>query len=293
MIKSMTAYGRGTITLPHATYCVEITSVNRKNCDIAVTLPRDWAGLEIEVRRLISDRGKRGSMIIKIARENSFLTQQVLPVDAKTMLQVKEEVLVLQRLLGLSQAVSFEFLYEQALRLKAQVSEAVSEEELNLVKDGVIQAVLAWDEMRALEGQALSQDLKSRIHEIGRMLDQIEKQAPMTVRVYEDKLKKRLMESHLFQEGDFERICREVLLYSDKIDITEEMIRLRSHLRQLMLELDDGAPAVGKKLDFLMQELHREANSLGVKCQDLEVIQIAVSIKSELEKIREQVQNIE
>lgn len=293
MIKSMTAYGRGMITLPNATFVVEITSVNRKNLDLSLTLPRDWLSLEVEIRKWIVEVAKRGSIIIKISKETSFENSSSLQLDYDVFKRLKDEIEKMQSSLELKQAISFEFLYEQATKLKGKELEISSDEIEGPVKEGLMNAVIAWDKMRQKEGSILYVDLVHRLSIIQDTVDKIKLLAPQTVKTFEEKLKKRLVESNFFQEGDFERICKEVLLYSDKIDITEEMTRLYSHLKQFIAEMDSQTPAIGKKLDFLMQEMHREANSLGVKCQDLEIIQLSVMIKSELEKIREQVQNIE
>lgn len=293
MIKSMTAYGRSTISLQDALFVVEITSVNRKNLDLSITLPRDWLSMEIEIRRWLSDCAKRGSVILKVTKETAFSNQSLLNIDVELFLTLKNEISSVQNKLGMSQNISFEFLFEQAMKLKSKDFEIDPDQVQGPIKKGIETAIMAWDKMRHQEGKHLHQDLKSRLNLVISLLDKVEKLVPNTVKAYEEKLKKKLMDSGFFQEGDFERICKEVLLFSDKIDTTEEMIRLRSHITQFLNEMNTGESAIGKKLDFLMQEMHREANSLGVKCQDLEVIQLAVAIKSELEKIREQVQNIE
>jgi uncharacterized protein (TIGR00255 family) len=293
MIKSMTAYGRGMIVLDQASYVVEITSVNRKNLDLSLTLPKDWLSLEIEIRKWIIDVAKRGSIIIKFTKETSFDSTSFLQMDLSVLKKLKEEITELQAALDLKQSISFEFLYEQASKVKAKEIDVTGEDLLNPIKEGISQALSNWNAMRHKEALHLKADLEERLQIVSDLLSKIEVLAPKTAKIYEEKLKKRLIESNFFQEGDFERICKEVLIFSDKIDITEEMIRLRSHIAQFIKGLDSQEEAIGKKLDFLMQEMHREANSLGVKCQDLEIIQLSVMIKSELEKIREQVQNIE
>ena len=289
----MTAYGRSTISLHDAIFVVEITSVNRKNLDLSITLPRDWLSIEVEIRRWLAELAKRGSIILKISRETAFSDNSLLNIDLNTFKELKKELSHIQSEIGLSNNISFEFLFEQAMKLKTKDFEIDAEDIQGPIKQGIESALKAWDKMRSKEGSHLHEDLKSRLNHVVQLLDKIEKLVPLTVKAFEEKLRKKLMESGFFQDGDFERICKEVLLFSDKIDTTEEMIRLRSHITQFLAEMKTGEAAIGKKLDFLMQEMHREANSLGVKCQDLEVIQLAVSIKSELEKIREQVQNIE
>ncbi len=289
----MTAYGRSTISLSVATFVVEITSVNRKNLDLSLTLPREWQALEIDVRKWVIEFAKRGSIIIKIARETNLENQNILNLDLVILKQLKEEISALQIQLDLKQSISFEFLLELASKMKGREIELTEEEIEGPIKEGVLRALKAWNHMRDKEGQNLYVDLDARVKSVKSTIEKIEHLAPLTAKVHEEKLRKKLIDSKFFQEGDFERICKEVLIFSDKIDITEEITRLRSHLDQFLIELKSSEHAVGKKLDFLMQEMHREANSLGVKCQDLEIIQLSVLIKSELEKIREQVQNIE
>jgi uncharacterized protein (TIGR00255 family) len=190
-------------------------------------------------------------------------------------------------------SVSLEFLIEQVQKNRVKEVEIDLEATLQPLQKGVETALSAWDKMRQKEGHHLSSDIEARLKLIHSTLSKIEKHAPNVVKAYEEKLKKRLMESGFFEDGDFERICKEVLIYSDRVDIAEEMTRLKSHIVQFLDVIKSDAVAIGKKLDFLVQEMNREANSLGVKCQDLEIIQWTVLIKSELEKIREQVQNIE
>ena len=293
MIKSMTAYGRGIVSLSQASFVVEITSVNRKNLDLSLTIPKDWLALEIDIRKWVMDFAKRGSIIVKISKESGFDAESCLQVDLAVLKKLKDEITNLQVELDLRQSISFEFLLEQASKLKGKELSLEQEEVEGPIKEGIFQALTAWDKMRAREGKSLCSDMFSRLELILALLDKISDMAPKTSKVYEEKLKKRLIDSNFFQEGDLERICKEVLIISDKIDITEEMIRLRSHIEQFKKAAQGNEEAVGKKLDFLMQEMHREANSLGVKCQDLEIIQLSVIIKSELEKVREQVQNIE
>lgn len=293
MIRSMTAYGRGMIVLNQGSFLVEITSVNRKNLDMSITLPKDWTALEIEIRKWMIDYAKRGSVILKVIKEASFVGQSYLQVDHEVLKKIKEEISNIQQILDLKQQISVEFLLEQSSKIKSKESDLSEEQIEGPINEGIIQAFIAWNKMREKEGKTLSEDIINRFHFILESLNKIELLAPKTAKAYEEKLKKRLVESNFFQDGDFERICKEVLIFSDKIDITEEMIRLKSHIEQFLKCLNSSEEALGKKLDFLMQEMHREANSLGVKCQDLEIIQISVAIKSELEKIREQVQNIE
>ncbi len=293
MIKSMTAYGRHSFELEGSYYRIEVISLNRKNLDLALVLPREWALFELEIRKWTLDYAKRGSITIKIQKEAEFEEQAFFQIDFDLLKKIKQNLEEIQQKLNIRDPVSFEFLLDQLAKLKMKESKIDDQQLKKVIREAFEKTLKDWDEMRICEGAALFLDIEKRLDQIALLIDKIEELASKTVQNYEQKLKKKLMESGFFQDVDFERICKEVLIYSDKIDITEEVIRLKSHIKQFLSESVQSELAVGKKLDFLMQEMHREANSLGVKCQDLEVIQLTVNIKSELEKIREQVQNIE
>ncbi len=291
MIKSMTAYGRGVAKLSYGQFIIELFSVNRKNLDMATTLPKELLPLDIEIRKWVQNVAHRGSISIKIAKDVSYESTS-LNLSIETLRDVKKEIEKVALELNLKPEISIQFLIEQSQKCRLKEPE-VDENDIRHFQKGVEEALRAWDKMREVEGKNLAQDLIQRLSVIKKTLLTIEEQAPHVAKSYEEKLKKKLIESPFFIEGDFERICKEVLIYSDRIDISEEMTRLKSHIQQFLEVIESGAVPVGKKLDFLIQEMNREANSLGVKCQDLEIIQLSVLIKSEIEKIREQVQNVE
>ena len=287
----MTAYGRGVAQLSDGQFIIELFSVNRKNLDIATTLPKELLPLDIEVRKWVQNVAHRGSISIKIAKNVSY-ESSCLNLNLETLREVKTEIEEIALKLNLKPELSIQFLIEQFQKCRFKDAE-IDENAKELFQKGVAHALLAWDRMREVEGKNLAEDLIERLNTIKKTLLLIEEHAPKVAKSYEEKLKKKLLDSTFFQEGDFERICKEVLIYSDRIDISEEMTRLKSHIQQFLEVITSNAIAIGKKLDFLVQEMNREANSLGVKCQDLEIIQLSVLIKSEIEKIREQVQNIE
>ena len=261
--------------------------------DLTLTLPKDWLSLEMEIRKHVLDYAKRGAVSLKITKEVNLDSTLSISSDIENLKKLKDELSFVQMSLGYNSSISFEFLIDQAGKLKSKEIAFTDEDKDGPIREGVLKALESWTKMKEVEGKTLESDITTRLLSIKDVLEKIQQLAPQTVKQYEEKLRKKLVDSNFFQEGDFERICKEVLIYSDKIDITEESIRLYSHIDQFFDTIKLANEPVGKKLDFLMQEMHREANSLGVKCQNLEIIQLSIQIKSELEKVREQVQNIE
>jgi len=296
MIKSMTAYGRGEVETAAQKWVVELKSVNHRFLELALNLPRRFWALEDRFRKLIKSRVARGRVDMQLSWE-SFEEQSVtLRLDMGLVAGVRE-VLEQLRLAGnIPESLKLEhFLhFSDLLVAKEQANQDLElEAAWETVSQAVNQALDLLDEMRATEGAALAADLAGSLADISREISQIAVLAPRVPELWRERVTGRLAE--LFPEGspvDETRLAQEVALMAERRDVAEEMARLESHLTQFQQTLESPGP-VGRKQEFLLQEMLREANTIGSKSVDLGISQAVLQIKGSLERLREQVQNIE
>ena len=292
MIKSMTGYGRAVETVNGREFTVELRSVNNRYLDCAVKLPRSVSFAEEAVKQAVKQSVSRGKVdvFITIKSENSddtkiTLNTSVLEGYLTAMRQMVNEFgdrddISVSTVSRLPEVFSVE---------KPEVDEDQLKSDLMSVVD---KALAGYDAMRAVEGQALDADLRRRGNTILELVSQVEAGNAQTVVDYRTRLENKLKEVLANTAIDESRILTEAAIFADKVAVDEETVRLRSHLQQMNSMLTAGG-AVGRKLDFLLQEMNREANTIGSKCTDVKLARIVVDIKAELEKIREQTQNIE
>jgi uncharacterized protein (TIGR00255 family) len=290
MIKSMTAYGRASRTAPIGRWVVEIHSVNRKMLDVHVHLPKEFLLFDRDVRKWVGEGVQRGQVTVRIFMQDEG---QVSPHYAELLKDQKKNWEKIANELGYDprQAVNLNFLVSQMHGLA--LADVLQEEDAlrSSLKETVEEALEEATRMKEREGAALSHDILKRLKLIDHCIPKILERSSLAVERYREKLRERLRE---FSGAECdERILREVVLFAEKLDITEELTRLRSHLDQFYRLLGSDEKSVGRTLDFLTQEMHREINTLASKSSDAEVSFLAVTMKSELEKIREQIQNIE
>jgi uncharacterized protein (TIGR00255 family) len=288
----MTGYGRAVQTVSGREITVEIRSVNNRYLDCTVKLPRLFSFAEDAVKQCVKDtvaRGKVDVFITVSAQEDSDL---VISLNRPVL----EGYLEAMRAMSAEYQIRDDITVTALSRLpdvftveKAQTDEEQCTRELIAVTS---QALGAYDRMRTTEGEALERDLRSRAQTILALVAQVEERSPATVAEYTARLEAKMKEVLESKTIDESRILTEAAIFADKVAVDEETVRLRSHLQQLESMLDTGGP-IGRKLDFLMQEMNREANTIGSKCNDLAQTRTVVEIKAELEKIREQMQNIE
>ena len=292
MIKSMTGYGRGVQTLSGREFTVELRSVNNRYLDCSVRLPRMLSFAEDAVKQAVKASVSRGKVdvFISVRSEGAEeakveLNVPVLEGYLKAMKQMVSQYDVRDDI-SVSTLSSMQdvFLVE-----KPEVDEEQLQKDLLQVVDA---ALAGYDAMRVREGQALDADLRSRGQTILTLVEQVEQGNAQTVIDYRTRLESKLREVLENTAIDESRILTEAAIFADKVAVDEETVRLRSHLQQMNTMLDGGG-AVGRKLDFLLQEMNREANTIGSKCTDVKLARVVVDIKAELEKIREQTQNIE
>ena len=292
MVKSMTGYGRAVETVNGREFTVEVRSVNNRYLDCTVKLPRGLSFGEDAVKQAVKASISRGKVDVLVsvraegAQETTVsLNKPMVEGYLAAMEQMKQDY-------GLAGDITVSVLSalpEVFLLDKPQVDEE------QLLQDflGVAEkALTAFDAMRATEGKALENDLRSRGQTILSLVEQVEGGSAQTVEDYRTRLENKLREVLASTAIDESRILTEAAIFADKVAVDEETVRLRSHLDQMNTMLTTGGP-IGRKLDFLLQEMNREANTIGSKCSDVRLARVVVEIKAELEKIREQTQNIE
>lgn len=291
-MNSMTGFGAATAPLGGSSIRVEISGVNRKQTEIAVALPRAWAALETTVRDTVATAVSRG-------RVNVTFTLQSTPGAAGALALNRDKLAALTATLSEAEATlgrSIDTSLDALLRLGIIAEETETDLPLETVETAAIpalrEALEAFVTLRAQEGANMKRDLLARIGTLREFRNQLMARAAGVASRHREVLLKRLAESGLPLPADDERIIKEIALFADRCDVSEEMTRLESHLNQFEAICDKSDP-VGRTLDFLCQEIFRELNTTGSKANDAELAQLVVTAKTELEKIREQVQNIE
>lgn len=294
MIKSMTGYGRGEMIFPDRTITVELRSVNNRYLDCSVRLPRLYLFLEDKIKSTVQQEISRGKVDVFITldstnSENSGFRISINHAVAKSYcdaFSALSETYKLENPLTSFQLSSMPEVF--LLEKEQENTEEVEAQILSVLK----QALEDFSAMRLREGQVLQEDILNHSTVIETLLAQIEDKSPVTVEEYRKKIERRMIEMLSHTTIDEGRILTEVAIFADKVAVDEETVRLHSHLKQLK-ELLAQDLAIGRKLDFLVQEFNREANTIGSKCNDSEISHWVVDLKAEIEKIREQTQNIE
>ncbi len=291
-MKSMTGYGRAKQELHGRTITAELRAVNHRYLDCTVKAPRQYGFLDDAVKKAAAARIARGKVEVYIGVE----TQEGGDIAVTVNHAVAEHYLAALHELadkyGLRDDVSVMSLAKLPDVLGSERIEQDADEMTRDVLAVFSEACNSFDEMRTREGEKLAEDVRNRAAEIERMVGEVEKRSPERVREYREKLLARMKEVLADTSIDETRIVTEAAIYADKTAVDEETVRLRSHLQQLDGMLNEEKP-IGRKLDFLVQEMNRETNTIGSKANDVSMAQIVVNIKSEIEKIREQIQNIE
>ena len=292
LIKSMTGYGRAVETVEGREFTVEIRSVNNRYLDCTVKLPRSLSFAEDAVKQAVKQAVSRGKVDVFITMRSESGNDVKVTLNAAMV----EGYLAAMKQMVADYSVADDISVSVIARMpevftveKPEVDEEQLKADLLSV---VAKALEGYNHMRTVEGAALDADLRSRGETILRLVGQVEAGNGQTVIDYRTRLENKLREVLANTSIDENRILTEAAIFADKVAVDEETVRLRSHLKQMNSMLTTGG-AVGRKLDFLLQEMNREANTIGSKCSDVNLARIVVDIKAELEKIREQTQNIE
>ncbi len=291
MIKSMTGYGRGQGEIDGLSFSVEIKTVNHRYADIGIKSPRFLAPLEADIKKQIQQVLKRGKIDLFITLDHTAALTNKPVVDEQVARAYVEAFRALQQVSGLPGDISLEFLAGQKDVLVMKDAEFPQDDLKECLSLAIDNALSAIQLMREKEGAATAADIENRLDLLAESLQQIEKLAALVPVEWQKKLHDRLARLQE-NDGDPQRIAQEIAIFADRCDISEEVTRFNSHLSQFRELIQKDEP-VGRQLDFLVQELNREANTMGSKSNDATLTRHVVTLKAELEKIREQVQNIE
>lgn len=290
----MTGFGRSEYCDGKRNTIVEIKSVNHRYNDILIRMSKKYSFAEETMKSLIKDKVKRGKVDVSVIVEN--ITENDTNVQLNSMLakQYYDNLKILENELQLEDDITLSLIASlpDVLKLKPDIED--EEAIIYSMKIPVKEAVEKLDKMRMIEGRKLAEDIISRSDYILNKVHGIEKRAPSVVSEYKQKLHDRI--NDLLGDTtiiDEERLATETAIFADRCSITEELVRLDSHIIQLKKNVEESKGSIGRKLDFIIQEMNREANTIGSKANDLEITNMVVDIKSEIEKIREQIQNIE
>ena len=292
MIKSMTGYGRAREMLHKRDITVEVRSVNNRYLDCTVKMPRMYGFAEDAVKQHVQKAISRGKVDVFITVDASAADVAKVTVNRELAAQYAAALGELAEVCGTEPHVTPETLS----RFPDVLTVTKADEDLETVSADLCavldEALQAYNAMRAVEGAKLAEDVGNRLTYIENYTSQVEKRSPETVAEYRAKLTARMQEVLQSTTIDEQRILTEAAIYADKVAVDEETVRLRSHVAQLRTMIASDEP-MGRKMDFLIQEVNRESNTIGSKCNDVAIAQVVVGLKAEVEKMREQVQNVE
>ena len=291
MIRSMTGYGRGNISKNEREYQIEIKSVNHRYLDISAKMPRQLSYLEDAIKKEIASKVKRGKIDVFITFNNNSLEGRTIKINTELAHAYIEELKRLsekEKILSDIQVTEISK-YPDVLNIQNEQDDDKIKEELIEVLNDAIENFIS---MRQTEGSKISEDLLKRLDYIEVKVNEISKLSTGLIEEYVVKLETRIKEILKDQELDKQRLAQEVVIYADKCSVEEEITRLNSHILQFK-NLLNSDEAVGKKLDFIVQEMNRETNTIGSKANNLNITNNVIDLKTEIENIREQIQNIE
>jgi uncharacterized protein (TIGR00255 family) len=290
-MKSMTGYGRATSAIAGFTLTVQVSAVNRKTLDLAIRLPGEWDRLEAALGEQVRRAAHRGrvSVVIELtgargAGENSW--------DEAEIGSTLDRLAALAAARGLAFAPTPELLWSVANAQRRTAELPAADAAAPIVTDVLAQALREFVAMRAQEGEALLVDLLTRLNALRQQVDAVAARAPQVTAGYRELLLQRLRQAGLELDLNDERVLKEIALFADRCDVTEELTRLRSHFEQFGALLK-SAGEIGRKAEFILQEIGREVNTIGSKANDLAIARAVIELKNELERVREQIENVE
>ena len=292
MIKSMTGFGRGEVSQDGKEFTVEIKTVNHRYSDVFIKMPRQISFLEDKVRELVGKTVSRGKIDVFVSYYNYSEDSKHVSFDESLAKAYISAVETLRDKYGLTDDITVSLISKYPDILKVEQEEEDEELLWSLLRDATVKALDALVRMREIEGEGLKNVLLERADYIESIIGEINKRAPEVPKDYKLKLSARIKDLLDQQVVDENRLATEVAIFADRCSIDEELVRLASHISQLRDAFTLSVP-IGRKLDFLVQEMNREINTIGSKANDLSITKNVVEIKSEIEKIREQIQNIE
>ncbi len=288
-MKSMTGFGRAEFQTPHGPVRIELKSTNLKFFELSSRLPEDLVPFADPVRKMIQKRVKRGKVFLTVSAPEVLVTPGKLRLDERLARQYYNAFVRLGKVLKTGEKPSVALI----ARMPDVLTRAVTTGDVRAIwrkaKGAIEKAVAEFDRSRVQEGRALGRDMGARAAKIAKALRKIDQRAPKVISLHKKKLEKRHGES---AEPDLQRLQAELAAFAKGTDVTEEIVRLRSHVRSFAETLKSGGE-MGRKIDFIAQEMIRETNTIGSKCNDYTISDVVIHVKAELEKIREQAQNVE
>jgi uncharacterized protein (TIGR00255 family) len=288
----MTGYGRSEVRHAQMAFTVEARSVNHRYLDVAIRLPRLYVPLEARMKQRVSAYFTRGRIDITLAQQTSTAMRRALSLDQTLAQQYFEALQHLQKLLRLPGTIDLSMMASLRDIFSVEEASADLESDWEIIAQGLDGALKALQQMRRQEGEALIRDFHMRSQTMAQEIQTIRQRVPEVVVEYRQRLEQRVKDLFAQFELDPARVAQEAILFAERTDITEELTRLEAHL-QAFTRLLASSEAVGRKIDFLVQEMHREINTIGSKNNDTAIAHSVVELKSELERMREQIQNIE
>lgn len=291
-VRSMTGYGRGEYIAEERKFTVEMKSVNHRYNDMTIKLPRSLAGLEDQIKKRIMREVFRGKTDVYISFETFSAADVEVKLNEALAGAYLEKLFLLEEKFGLlsPDQLSLVAKFPDVITVeKAQQEEGIIWEALSPALEEALEKFVA---MRSVEGENLKQDILQKAEQIKKLVAEVKERAPLVVAEYQEKLHNRLQELLGNVDIDPQRIATEAAIFADRSCVDEEVTRLESHLVQLR-DILEGGGQVGRKLDFLIQEMNRESNTIASKANDLQIVKATIELKSEIEKIREQIQNLE
>jgi uncharacterized protein (TIGR00255 family) len=291
-MESMTGYGRSEVSTTQLHLTIETRSVNHRYLDVSVRSPRVYAPLEARVKQLVGQHVSRGHIDVIIAEKHTGAGRRTLSLDLELARQYYAALQQVQAALQLSGSIDVNLILGLRDVLSVEEVTADLEEIWGLLAPGLGEALQALQQMRRQEGEFLGRDMQERLRTLSTHVAAIRQRVPLVLTEYRHRLEQRLQELFGQFPLDAERISQEVILFAERSDVTEELTRLEAHL-QACARLLVSSEAVGRKTEFLLQEMHREVNTLAAKSNDVDIAQRVVEMKSELERLREQIQNVE
>ena len=291
-MRSMTGYGRGEVDHGGVKLSVELNSVNRKQSDIVINLPRDLTELEPRIRQTINERISRGRMNVLVALQESANGARQLALDTGLARSYHEAMLTLQKELSAPGEITIGTILQAPGVMRSPEHSITAAEAWPILEQALAAALAELIKMREREGKHLAKDLIHRLKVLRKEIKEVRALYPDVVKKYRTALLERIEKAGLDLPIDDERLLKEIAFFADRSDVSEELTRLESHLAQFAHHLRKNEP-VGRTLEFITQEIFRELNTLGAKSNDAAISQHVVACKSELEKIREQIQNLE
>ncbi len=292
MIKSMTGFGRFETVTDSYKISVEMKAVNHRYLDLSIKMPKKFNYFEAGIRTLLKDYIQRGKVDVFISYEDYTEGRMCLKYNSGLAAEYMEAYGAMARQFGLPNTVTVTDLARCPEVLTMEQVPEDEEEMWKILSHAVRQASDRFVETRTLEGENLKKDLLGKLDYMETLVSEVEERSPQVLAEYRAKLEEKVRELLTGASVDENRIATEVTIFADKICVDEETVRLRSHIASTRKELDQGG-SIGRKLDFIAQEMNREANTILSKANDLEISQRAIALKTEVEKVREQIQNIE